>query len=200
MSTAAHLPAGGHAHPHSPRIPGQRTRRRVLLAAKIAIATAALITLIAVQRLDAFSISLFLVVGQGLVIVGALLAAFVIATDFFRRRGVAEVSFTAGETVFRQGEPGDLVYVIVSGEAEAVREEPDGEERVLARMGPGEYFGEMALISHAPRSATVRALTRLEAVTMGRSDFTTLYAHLPGLRQNVESVMKVREKRRGRSR
>ena len=52
---------------------------------------------------------------------------------------------------------GDLVYTIVRGEVEVIREEADGAERLLSKMGPGEYFGEMALISDAPRTATVRA-------------------------------------------
>jgi CRP-like cAMP-binding protein len=69
---------------------------------------------------------------------------------------------------------------------------PDGEERLLATMGPGEYFGEMALISDAARTATVRARTGVELVGMGRADFTTLYAYLPGLQQRVETLMRQR--------
>ena len=124
--------------------------------------------------------------------VGALLALGVAVTDVFRRRGVTQLRFEPGDTIFRQGEPGDLVYSIVSGEVEIIREMPDGEERLLATMGPGEYFGEMALISDAARTATVRARGEVDLVAMGRADFTTLYAYVPGLKQRVETLMRQR--------
>lgn len=174
------------------RLPAPRVRRRILLAARVLIVVAALITLLAVQHLTAVTLSLFLVVGQGCIVVGALLAAGVAITDVFRRRGVTQLRFEPGEVIFRQGEPGDLVYSIVSGEVEIIREMPDGEERLLATMGPGEYFGEMALISDAARTATVRARTDVELVAMGRADFTTLYAYVPGLKQRVETLMRQR--------
>jgi len=176
------------------RLPGTQLRRRVLLLSKVLIVIAAILTLVAVNMCTALTLSLFLIVGQAFVVTGAALALFVAATDFLRTRGTSEVHFKAGEVVFRQGDKGDLVYVIVSGEVEAVREDPDGgEEHVLATMGPGEYFGEMALLSDAPRTATVRAVTELDAIAMARADFTTLYAYLPNLRVNVESVMKARQ-------
>jgi hypothetical protein len=177
------------------RLPGPRLRRRVLLVARLLIALAAVIALIAVHYLTAFTLSLFLLVGQGCIVVGALLALGVAITDVLRRRGVAQVHFEPGEIIFRQGDPGDLVYTILRGEVEVIREEADGAERLLAKMGEGEYFGEMALISDAPRTATVRALTPVDAVSMGGSDFTALYAYLPGLRQRVEATMKQREAR-----
>jgi CRP-like cAMP-binding protein len=176
----------------------------VLVAARVLIATAAVITLVAVHWLTALTLSVFLVVGQAFIVIGAVLALGVAVTDVLRLRGVSQVFFEPGEVVFRQGDPGDLVYTIVHGEVEVVREEENGEERLLTKMGPGEYFGEMALISDAPRTATVRALTNVEAVSMGGADFTTLYAYLPGLRQRVEATMKQRAARtaqaqRGRS-
>jgi hypothetical protein len=174
------------------RLPVPRVRRRILLTARVLIVAAALITLLAVHYLTAVTLSLFLIVGQSCIVVGALLAAGVAISDVFRRRGVTQFRFSPGELVFRQGEPGDLVYSIVSGEVEILREMPDGEERLLATMGPGEYFGEMALISDAARTATVRARTEVEIVGMGRADFTTLYAYLPGLKQRVETLMRQR--------
>lgn len=182
------------------RLPGPRLRRRMLLAARVLIVVAALITLVAVQWLTAFTLSLFLIVGQTFVVVGALLALAVAVSELLSRRGVAQVRFAAGETIFRQGDRGDLVYMIVEGQVEAIREEEGGEERLLATMGPGEYFGEMALISEAPRTATVRAKREVDAVSMGRADFTTLYAYLPDLRQRVETLMQKRASNPGRKR
>ena len=176
-------------------LPGPRLRRRVLFVARILIALAAVMTLIAVNWLSALTMSIFLIFGQAFIVVGALLALGIAITDVLRLRGVSQVHFRPGEVIFRQGDPGDLVYTIVQGEVEVIREDEDGAERLLARMGPGEYFGEMALISDAPRTATVRALTDVEAVSMGGADFTTLYAYLPGLRQRVEATMKQRAAR-----
>ncbi len=174
------------------RLPGPRLRRRMVATARVSAVAAALLTLLAVHHLTAVTLSLFLIAGQGLVVVAATTALAVAVSDLFRRRGVSQVRFEAGETIFRQGERGDLVYAIVSGRVEVVREEADGGERLLATMGPGEYFGEMALVSDAPRTATVRAVEPVEAVAMGRADFTTLYAYLPDLRRRVESVIRER--------
>jgi CRP/FNR family transcriptional regulator, cyclic AMP receptor protein len=73
-------------------------------------------------------------------------------------------SFAAGETVFEEGELGDSLFVIVSGEVEVFRLEPSGRARVLATLQPPEFFGEMSLIDKEYRSATVRA--RTEAVLL----------------------------------
>jgi len=172
----------------------------MLLAARVLIVLAALITLVAVQWLTALTLSLFLIVGQTFVVVGALLALAVAVLDLLSRRGVVQLRFAAGETIFEQGDQGDLVYMIAAGQVEAIREDESGEQRLLATMGPGEYFGEMALISEAPRTATVRAKTDVEAVSMGRADFTTLYAYVPGLRQRVETLMRQRAANPGRRR
>ncbi len=65
--------------------------------------------------------------------------------------------YEGGEVIFRQGDPGDTMYVIQSGEVEVTRFLGE-KEVVLARLGGGEFFGEMALIENVPRSATVRAV------------------------------------------
>jgi MFS family permease len=72
-----------------------------------------------------------------------------------------DVRFAAGDVVFRDGEPGDRYYVIVSGEVE-----------ILGRtFGPGEGFGEIALLRDVPRTATVTALSDVELVALERDDF-----------------------------
>lgn len=67
------------------------------------------------------------------------------------------VDLAAGETLFRQGDPGDLVYVVDEGEILLVRELADGGEEVVHVAGPGRYFGELAPLLGMPRSATARA-------------------------------------------
>ncbi|KQP94247.1 MULTISPECIES: EAL domain-containing protein [unclassified Methylobacterium] len=72
----------------------------------------------------------------------------------------------AGARLFSAGDVGDAAYLIVSGRLEVVLERPDG-DLVLSHRGPGEIVGEMAILDHQPRSATVRALedSRLVVIT-----------------------------------
>ncbi len=69
---------------------------------------------------------------------------------------VFERSFAAGDTIVREGEPGVGVFMVRSGAVEVVNGQGAQEERV-ATLGPGEVFGEIALLTDRPRTATVRA-------------------------------------------
>ncbi|MHB8465665.1 MAG: ATP-binding cassette domain-containing protein [Acidimicrobiales bacterium] len=62
-----------------------------------------------------------------------------------------------GEVLFRQGDPGDLVYVVESGRVDLVRDLIEGGEELVSQRSPGEYFGELATMFGLPRSATARA-------------------------------------------
>jgi putative ABC transport system ATP-binding protein len=66
----------------------------------------------------------------------------------------------AGELLFREGDHGDLVYVIDEGEIDLVRQRDDGTEELLQRATAGAYFGELAPMLGLPRSATARAVGR----------------------------------------
>ena len=73
--------------------------------------------------------------------------------------------YRAGETIVRQGEVGDCMYVIQSGSVEIIKEEA-GREVCLAELGEGDFFGEMALFEKDVRSATVRALGDVRVLTV----------------------------------
>ena len=74
------------------------------------------------------------------------------------------VEVKAGEVLFEQSTMGDLIYVVSKGEFELVHELADGGEELVKVAGPGDYFGEMGVLFHMPRSATVRARTDATAV------------------------------------
>lgn len=69
------------------------------------------------------------------------------------------VHLKAGEVLFKQCTMGDLIYVVSEGELQIVRELADGGEELVKVIGPGDYVGEMGVLFHMPRSATVRAHT-----------------------------------------
>ncbi len=70
-----------------------------------------------------------------------------------------DVTLEAGQILFRQGDPSDVVYIVQSGEVEVYRERDDGSEERLTIITPGSYFGELGPMLNMPRSASVRALT-----------------------------------------
>jgi NADH:quinone reductase (non-electrogenic) len=101
--------------------------------------------------------------------------------------------FEAGTEVFRYGDLGDRVYVIIDGEVEVVRQDESGREHAIARLSDGECFGEMALIADTPRGATVRTLTSVNAISLERSAFKTLFTHLKPLRDSFVKMVEERE-------
>jgi putative ABC transport system ATP-binding protein len=82
-----------------------------------------------------------------------------------------EVTLAAGEVLFSQGDPGDLVYVVEEGEIEVVRVRDDRSEEPLARVGPGRYFGELAPLFGIQRSATARATQPTRVVGLTVAEF-----------------------------
>jgi CRP-like cAMP-binding protein len=85
------------------------------------------------------------------------------------------MSYSAGDTVIRQGGEGDYFYAIVDGRCVVTRETPLNREGVkLAELGKGDTFGEEALISGAKRNATVSMLTDGVVMRLGKDDFNTL--------------------------
>jgi CRP-like cAMP-binding protein len=75
-----------------------------------------------------------------------------------------------GEEIVRQGETGDCMYVIQTGQAEAIQGK-EGKAVRLAVLGEGDIFGEMALFERMPRSATVRAMGDVRVLTIDKKTF-----------------------------
>ena len=111
-----------------------------------------------------------------------------IKTDVTDR--VSHAHFEPGDHIIKQGEPPSSFYVIEKGEVEVVRispEKPDGE--TLAVLGAGNFFGEQALLSNQPRTASVRARSPAEIVIMGRHVFTSISSSLAPLKMALTAAI-----------
>ncbi|MHC4821466.1 MAG: cyclic nucleotide-binding domain-containing protein [Planctomycetota bacterium] len=96
-----------------------------------------------------------------------------------------DFDFDAGETIFEAGEPGDRMYIVEAGKLEVLS--PDGER--IAELGPGDVFGEMALLTERPRSATVRTLEDTETCSFDNEDFDQLMEASPALSAAVQKIL-----------
>ncbi len=167
-----------------------RTRRRRMLAASgVASLLAATITLLAVLRPGPVLLMLFLLVAQPAMLLAVFLYLAVAVTEFLAARGVSEEQYDGGDVIFREGEPGDRMYAVMAGEVEVFHEEPDGRTLIVATLGRGQYFGEMALLSNDPRVASTRAVGPVRVAVLGREDFETLYTTLPDFHRSIERML-----------
>jgi NADH dehydrogenase len=104
-----------------------------------------------------------------------------------RSETIIPLRFSAGQEIIREGEPGSRFYIVNTGRVEVVRRTAQGEE-VLATLGPGKYFGEVALLKDSLRTATVRAAEDTSVLSIARKDFRILVEHLPMLEHAVEET------------
>jgi hypothetical protein len=95
-----------------------------------------------------------------------------------------EVTLSPGETLFRQGDAGEALFLVARGAIAVVREH-EGETQLLDIVGGGQLLGEMALLTDAPRMATARAVTTATLGELPRAEVETLMAAVPGARTAV---------------
>lgn len=116
--------------------------------------------------------------------------------DAARLRIVADActarEVSAGGSVFRVGDAGDALYIVQSGSLEAVLDEGTVSEQVVSRFVPGDFFGEMALLTGQPRSATVRARTDSRLLVLAKSHFDRFVADDPGLALQLSRALSAR--------
>lgn len=99
--------------------------------------------------------------------------------------------FGSGTPIIKQGEKGGGLFLILLGEVEVITETEGGEEKLLAVLGEGEYFGEMALLKRKPAMATVRSRNLVEIVQVPPKTFFQILAdHPPIWRKMQEEVEK----------
>jgi len=87
-------------------------------------------------------------------------------------------SYRKNTIIFEEGDQGDALYIVESGQVKAYLSDEQGKEIVLSMLNPGDYFGEMALLDEAPRSASVITAQESRLLVISGSDFRdTLAAH-----------------------
>jgi len=91
-----------------------------------------------------------------------------------------EVSFAPGRTIVEEGTTGVAFHLIIEGTARV-----SVKGRTKAKLGPGDYFGEISLIDRGPRSATVSAETEVHTVTVASWNFLTLIDHTPTIARKL---------------
>ena len=99
-------------------------------------------------------------------------------------RVCTERSYSAGDAIVSEGEPGVAMFIIISGQAEATK----GGQSVHT-FSAGEFFGDMALFQGFPRSATVTATTDVDTLAMTEWDFQAELRTTPGLQTQVLKVI-----------
>jgi CRP-like cAMP-binding protein len=78
------------------------------------------------------------------------------------------VDFPRGHVIFHEGEPGDRLYIILSGKVKVGRRSADGRENLLTIMGPSDMFGELSIFDPGPRTSSATTVTEVRAVSMDR--------------------------------
>jgi MFS family permease len=116
-----------------------------------------------------------------------LFAPLPAATVEHLARSLQPVRVVAGEQIVREGEPGDRFYIVASGEVEVAA---DG--KPLRTLGPGEHFGEIALLRAVPRTATVVARQDGELLTLDRDEFVAAVTGHPESREAADAVIGAR--------
>ncbi|MCV7256888.1 Crp/Fnr family transcriptional regulator [Mycobacterium hackensackense] len=105
------------------------------------------------------------------------------------------LTFPRGHKIFREGDPGDLLYIILQGKVKIGRCLSDGRENLLAVMGPADMVGELSLFDPGPRTSTVTTLTEVHAVTMDRTALRAWIRQHPEIAEQLLRVLARRLRR-----
>ena len=102
-------------------------------------------------------------------------------------------SYAAGEVPVRQGDPGDSFYIIKSGRVDVIVEKSPGETAVVATLGPGNFFGEMSLLTGAVRTASIRMAEDAECIVIDKERFGSTLANNPSIAESLSRILTERQ-------
>lgn len=111
---------------------------------------------------------------------------------------VARAHYRPGDLIFVEGEPAMSFYVIEQGEVEVLRRDAAGQQCLITVFGPGEFFGEIALLNGTVRVGSVRARTAVEVLVMGKEVFSKISGTLTPFRTLVAQALRWRRPRLNR--
>jgi CRP-like cAMP-binding protein/galactitol-specific phosphotransferase system IIB component len=124
------------------------------------------------------------------------------SVPIFRMLGKESIDFIVERLKFKTyddnynickiGDPGDTMYIIISGAVDIIIQDNDGNEQVVASSGSGDYFGEMALLTGEPRSATVRTTEPSEMFLLMQKDFDVILEKFPSISLSMSKVVSKR--------
>jgi CRP/FNR family cyclic AMP-dependent transcriptional regulator len=104
-------------------------------------------------------------------------------------RGMRVRRFRRGETVFHLGDPGDALFIVMAGSIKITLPADTGDEAILATLRAGDFFGELALLDGAPRSATAVAIEATETYVLSRDGFRELIATQSQMREALLATL-----------
>lgn len=110
-------------------------------------------------------------------------------------RQLAAVHFSRRQQIYREGQPGDQLYIVTAGKVKIGRGCSDGRSHLLAIAGPSDMFGELSLFDPGPRTATATALTEVDAVAIDRDAFRAWVAAHPQIAERLLRVLARRLRR-----
>ena len=111
------------------------------------------------------------------------------------RSSLAETRLRRGETLFREGDSGDRLYVVLDGKIKLGRSSADGRENLLAVLGPGQMFGELSLFDPGPRSLTATAVTDVTMKSLGHDELSSWLTGHPDVARNLLGQLAARLRR-----
>jgi tetratricopeptide (TPR) repeat protein len=101
-------------------------------------------------------------------------------------------SFEEGDVIISEGEPGSSMYLIASGEVKVYTHSAGGERVYLARLGEGDFFGEVSVLTGKPRTATITASQRSELLRLDKDKLDKILAKHPKVRSVIDDFYKRR--------
>ena len=119
---------------------------------------------------------------------------------------IDELNVPQGHTLFQAGDPGDSLFIVQAGEIELFIKDTAGQKIILTTAGPGDMFGELAMLDSGPRTATALALNDSEVLVLDRDDLILLFqrrpdaalhmlAALSGLTRKADELLRTRVSR-----
>lgn len=163
---------------------------RLRIASLVLTLVALLIGLQFVYRTTGGTLFLFSTLAPALVITAIIIFLWAEIFEFRQAHKLFSIErYPAGATIFRQGDPANCAYFIRKGNVAVVDEE---NSTTVNELSAGDYFGEIALVTDQPRTATVRTTSPVEVSVLGKDNFLNMMRILPATEEEILSTVQSR--------